>query len=136
MCERLLRRAYSLQGGWKEIQEIGVHSWFDAFNPPHSMSLLPGGRYLVVSSIEVTTEKPTLTVWDLEFPQPAHDRSVPLKRRAAIARVVIPGPVMEMRTKYMCVGGVNGIVIALILNTAKQYKYAFTRVCVLLFLTH
>jgi hypothetical protein len=124
MCERLLRRAHSLQGGWRGKRQHAIHSWFDAFNPPHHLSILPGGRYLVVGSVEWATEKSTLVVWDLEFPQKGHD--TPLKRRAAIARIVIPGPVVEMKTKYMCVEGVVGIVIAFICNTPRHYKCVCT----------
>jgi hypothetical protein len=119
-CERALRNAYVLDRDWKKPDLEPAHNWFDTHSQAHNMSVLPGGRFLVVASTESRTGKFLITLWDLEFPAPSPFD--PHKRRAALARTVIPGCVVEMKTSYMPILGFQGIVIALLCNTPSSDK--------------
>jgi hypothetical protein len=119
-CERALRSAYILDRNWKKQRLEPIHNWFDTHSQAHSMSMLPGGRYLVIASTESRTRKHLITLWDLELPNSTPFN--PHKRRAALARAVIPGQVVEMTVKYMAIFGFQGIVIALVCTIPNSDK--------------
>ena len=120
VCEQLVRRAYSLQREWVRRDATAAHNWVDLFNLTHAMSLLPGGRHLVVASVEIASGKSVITVWDLEFPN--KNPFNPDRRRAGLAKLVVPGPVRNLIAKYMNVKGEKGIVIVLLSSTPNLAK--------------
>jgi hypothetical protein len=120
-CERALRNASILEHDWNRGDLAPEHNWFDSHNQTNLMSILPGGRYIVVSSKDEQTRVHYMTLWDLELPN--NDPTDPHRRRAALARTVIPGRVTELQTKYMQVLGHQGIVVAFVCEVLNSDKW-------------
>ena len=119
-CERAMRNAHVLARDWKKPHLEPLHSCFETYSQVHNMSLLPGGRYIAIASVEPRTNNHLVTVWDLEFP--SNNTSGSQKRRAALARTVVPGQVVDMKTSYMPILGFQGVVIAIVCSTPTSDK--------------
>lgn len=126
VCEQILRRALAVEHEWQREESCRpAHNFFDTNDPTHCLSLLPGGRFLAVASVEPSSLQPYLTIWDLECPT---DRPfLPDRRRAALVRTALPGKVDEMTAKYIPYKGNQGIVVA-VAGPARRQGYKFVTI--------
>jgi hypothetical protein len=108
VCEQALRRAYAIESEWQRKECRPAHNFFNAMGFIHCMSLVPGGRYLVVCT--TVSNEPRLSIWDLEVP--SSNPFAPKQRRAALVNTILPGRVTEMTTKYLLYRSTPGIAIA------------------------
>ncbi|KZS89784.1 hypothetical protein SISNIDRAFT_458476 [Sistotremastrum niveocremeum HHB9708] len=120
-AELALRRAYTLEMEWKHDSTCACHTQFDSFGKVFKMSIVPGGKYLVSTLLDDQSQQICLSLWDLD-----HKRGD--FSEAPLAKTMLGQEVMEMKSRYMSVRGIKGIVIALLMKVEDSKNKTMTSV--------
>ena len=121
-AERLLVRAHSLELNWKRRNPRTLRAWsFESHFHATSMTLLPGGQYLVASVSNSSRSRYSVTLFSMDNNPPRALAAFPLETKA-----------YDIQAKYMTIHGKPSIVFAFLQRnyhhkTDKKRAYVLLR---------